>query len=107
MKDDAIRYIFGFGSVAIAMILDSQSEYYGGDDSGSMFLMFICCIVGLVLLVPIAFRGFPEAILRNLTREKRPSGGPFSGEATDYFESHPYETTYTDSRGRSWDNTDF
>ena len=105
---DTIRYIIGFSAFAFVMYYDEKSEYQIGPGKLSDMLLVIgLCVVGLFALVPVSFVGFPEAILRKLTKGTRPSGGPYSGEAQDYFEAHPYETTYTDSHGSSWDNTFF
>ncbi len=102
---DILRLIFGFGAFGIAMLLEEAAQYsYGREELILQLIMMGLCIFSLIMLIPVGFRGAPEAILRNLTRSKGPSGGPFSSEAMDYFESHPYETTYTDSHGGIWDN---
>ena len=105
---DTIRYIVGFSAFAFVMYYVEKLKYQIGPGKLSDTLLVIgLCLVALFALVPVAFRGFPEAILRKFTKGTRPSGGPYSGEAQDYFETHPYETTYTDSYGSNWDNTFF
>ena len=105
---DKIRCIIGFGAVAIAFLCEKEIEGQMGEPSVMLILLMIgLCLVGLIMLVPIAFRGLPEAIARKCNQGRRPYGGPYDGEAVDFFETHPYDTTYTDSHGTSWDNTFF
>lgn len=105
---DILRLIFGFGTVGVVKLLEEELQYYDGGE-GLIFaiIMIGLCIFGLAMLLPVCFRGLPEALARKAARGKVSSGVPFSSEALDYFEMHPYETTFTDSYGRSWDNTDF
>lgn len=107
-QSNILRYIIGFGAVALAFYCDKMTEYQTGEAQLPYILLMLgLCVVGLIMLVPLAFRGFPEAIARKSNKGNKPSGTPFSGEALDYFETHPYDTTYTDSQGRGWDNTFF
>lgn len=107
-QSNILRYIIGFGAVALAFYCDKMTEYQTGEAQLPYILLMLgLCVVGLIMLAPLAFRGFPEAIARKSNKGTKPSGAPFSGEALDYFETHPHDTTYTDSQGRSWDNTFF
>ena len=105
---DTIRCIIGFGTGVMALICEKELDGQMGKPSVLLILLMIgLCLVGLIMLVPIAFRGFPEAIARKCNKGKRSSGGPYDGEAVDFFETHPNDTTYKDSHGTSWDNTFF
>ena len=105
---DTIRCIIGFGAFAAAFVCEKEIERQMGETSVLLLLLMLgLCIVTLIMLMPIAFRGFPEAIARKCNQGRRPSGGPYDGEAVDFFETHPYDTNYTDSHGTSWDNTFF
>lgn len=105
---DTIRCIIGFGTGTIALICEKELDGQMGKPSVLLILLMLgLCIVTLIMILPIAFRGFPEAIARKCNQGKRPSGGPYDGEALDHFESHPYDTNYTDSHGTSWDNSFF
>lgn len=107
-QSNILRYIIGFGAFVLAFFCEKEIEGQMGKPSVLLILLMLgLCLVGLIMLVPIAFRGFPEAIARKSNKGTKPSGAPFSGEALDYFETHPYDTTYTDSQGRGWDNTFF
>ncbi len=107
-QSNILRYIIGFGAVALAFYCDKMTEYQTGEAQLPYILLMIgLCLVGLIMLVPLAFRGFPEAIARKSNKGKKPSGGSYDGEAVDFFGTHPYDTTYTDSHGTSWDNTFF
>ena len=105
---DKKRYIIGFGTFAAAFFCEKEIERQMGDASLLFLLLTLgLIIVSLIMLVPIAFLGFPEAIARKCNQGRRPSGGPYDGEAVDFFETHPYDTHYTDSHGTGWDNTFF
>ena len=105
---DTIRCIIGFGAFAAAFVCEKEIERQMGETSVLLLLLMLgLCIVTLIMLMPIAFRGFPEAIARKCNQGRRPSGGPYDGEAVDFFETHPYDTHYTDSHGTGWDNTFF
>ena len=105
---DTIRCIIGFGTGVIAFICEKELDGQMGKPSFLLILLMLgLCIVTLIMLLPIAFRGFPEAIARKCNQGRRPSGGSYAGEAVDFFETHPYETNYTDSHGTGWDNTFF
>lgn len=105
---DILRLILGFGAVGLVKLFEEEMQYYDGGE-GLFFGLFMIalCIFGAVMLLSVGLKGLPEALSRKASRGKGPSGGPFSSEALDYFEMHPYETTFTDSHGHSWDNTDF
>lgn len=105
---DKKRCIIGFCAFAAAFVCEKEIERQMGAASVLLLLLTLgLCIVTFIMLVPIAFRGSPKAITRKSNKGTKPSGAPFSGEALDYFETHPYDTTYTDSQGRGWDNTFF
>ena len=105
---DTLRCIIGFGTGTIAFFCQKEMEEQMGEPSVTLILLMLgLSIVTLIMLLPIAFRGFPEAIARKCNQGRRPSGGPYDGEAVDFFETHPYGTTYTDSHGTSWDNSFF
>ena len=72
-----------------------------------MILAEIFAVLALIiLLLRIGLQGASEAVARKLSgKGKGPSGGPYSGEAQDFFEQNPGESCYTDSAGSSWDNT--
>ena len=105
---DTLRCIIGFGTGVIALICEKELDGQMGKPSVLLILLMLgLCIVTLIMLIPIAFRGFPEAIARKCNKGRRPSRGPCDCEALDHFESHPYDTNYTDSHGTSWDNSFF
>ena len=105
---DKKRCIIGFGTFVLAFICEKEIEGQMGKPSVLLILLMLgLSIVSLIMILPIAFRGFPEAIARKCNQGRRPSGGPYDGEAVDFFETHPYDTNYTDSHGTSWDNTFF
>ena len=105
---DKIRCIIGFGAVAIAFLCEKEIEGQMGEPSVMLILLMMgLSIVTLIMLMPIALRGVPEALARKCNQGRRPSGGSYDGEAVDFFETHPYETNYTDSHGTGWDNTFF
>lgn len=105
---DTIRCIIGFGTGTIAFFCQKEMEEQMSEPSVPLILLMLgLSMVTLIMLLPIAFRGFPEAIARKCNQGRRPSGGPYDGEAVDFFETHPYDTNYTDSHGTSWDNSFF
>ena len=105
---DTIRCIIGFGAFAAAFVCEKEIERQMGETSVLLLLLMLgLCIVTLIMLLPIALRGVPEALARKCNQGRRPSGGSYDGEAVDFFETHPYETNYTDSHGTGWDNTFF
>lgn len=105
---DTIKCIIGFGTGVIAFICEKELDGQMGKPSVLLILLMLgLSIVTLIMLLPIAFRGVPEAIARKCNQGKRPSGGPYDGEAVDFFEANPYDTTYTDSHGTGWDNSFF
>lgn len=106
-KSNTLRCIIGFGAFAAALFCENKIEETGDPSVLLILLMLGLCLVILITLLPIAFRGFPDAIARKSNKGRSPSGGPRDGEAVDFFETHPNDTTYTDSHGTSWDNTFF
>lgn len=107
-EKDILRLILGFGTVGIVKLLEEEPQYYDGGEGLVFTLVLVAlCIFGAVMLLSVGLKGLPDALARKASRGKVSSGSPFSSEALDYFETHPYETTFTDSHGHSWDNTDF
>ena len=105
---DTIRCIIGFGTGITAFICEKELDGQMGKHSVLLILLMMgLSIVTLIMLLPIALRGVPEALARKCNQGRRPSGGSYDGEAVDFFETHPYETNYTDSHGTGWDNTFF
>ena len=94
-----------WGGIGIVTLIEKEAEYHEGLEGALLMLLCIAICIGILAVVlPVAFRGLPEALERKRMRKQRFSGGSFSQEALDYFESNPCESYYTDSRGGSWDN---
>ena len=94
-----------WAALSFANFIEQEAEYYSGLEGALISILAFSIYIGvLVVVLPVAFRGLPEALERKRMNKHKSSGGSFSNEAMAYFEMHPYESYYTDSNGSSWDN---
>ena len=73
---DTIRGIIGFGTFVLAFICEKELDRQMGKPSVLLILFMLgLCVITLIMLLPIAFRGVPEAIARKCNKGRSPSGG--------------------------------